>query len=156
VSQTILMQSTRIAAAIAVLMLAACSKPLTTEQLIIGKIRNIEAQIEEGERRRFLNNIAEDFRGQNGRMNRQQLHAFVVLQLTRYEELNARLFPISVQTISDTEATAVFKALVTGGSGLIPEDGQLYEFTTHWRKDDEEWFVIAANWAPAPMGELLD
>lgn len=135
---------------------AACSEPLSTEQVIISKIRNIEAQIEAGERRRFLNNISEDFRGQQGRMNRDQLHAFVVLQLTRYKDLQARLFPIGVVEISETEASATFKALVTGGSGLIPDDGQLYAFSTHWRRDDGEWLLIAADWKRAPIGELLD
>ena len=151
-----LTRSVPFAALLFALFVGSCDKPLTTEQIIIGKIRNIEAQIEEGERRRFLDNIAEDFRGRNGRMNRQQLHAFVVLQLTRYKELNARLFPINVQTIGDAEASATFKALITGGSGLIPDNGQLYEFTTHWRKDDEEWMVVAADWEPTSMGELLD
>lgn len=133
-----------------------CSDSLTVEQIIVAKIRTIEAQLEEGERRRFMSNIAEDFGAQNGRMNRQQLQAFIVLQLTRYKNLNARLFPITVQEINATEATAEFNALLTGGSGLIPEDGQLYTFTTHWRKDNEEWLLVAANWKTASVGELLD
>lgn len=133
-----------------------CSKPLSVEQLIISKIRTIEAQFEDGERRRFMNNIAEDFRAQSGRMNRQQLQAFVVLQLNRYKDLNARLFPITVQEISETEATAQFKALLTGGSGLIPENGQLYAFTTHWRLEDDEWLLVAANWKTASMGDLVN
>ena len=133
-----------------------CSEPLSTEQEVIAKIRTLEAQLEDGERRRFMNNIAEDFRALSGQMNREQLRAFVVLQLTRYQNLNARLFPIEVQKIGESEASAEFKALLTGGPGLIPEDGQLYEFTTHWRKVDGDWLLVAADWKPASVGELLE
>jgi hypothetical protein len=135
---------------------SSCSEPLTVEQLIIAKIHTIEAQLEEGERRRFMNNIAQDFRGQGGRMNHQQLRAFIVLQLTRYQNLNARLLPVTVQEVGENEAIATFSALLTGGSGLIPDDGQLYAFTTHWRKDDGEWLLVAADWKPASVGELIN
>ncbi len=115
----------------------------------------MEAKIEAGERLNFMTHIAEDFRGQGGAMDRDQLRAYVVLQFRRYKNLSARLFPINVQEISETEATADFRALVTGGPSWFPEDGQLYRFDTHWRLDGDDWLLVAASWEPAALGESL-
>lgn len=138
------------------LLLVCCSQPLTIEQIIISRIRTMEAQLEDGERRRFMTNFSEDFRAQNGQMTRDQLRAYVVLQLNRYKNLDARLFPITVQQVSESEVTAKFNALITGGPGWIPEDGQIYEFKTHWRLEDEEWLLTAAQWEPIAVGELMN
>lgn len=135
---------------------AACSEPPTVEQLIIAEIREMEAQIEAGERLNFMRHIAEDFHGQGGQMNREQLRAYVLLQFRRYKNLSARLLPITVQEVSPQEATADFRALVTGGPGLIPEDGQLYQFNTHWRLEGDEWLLAAAWWEPASLGESIN
>ena len=142
-----------------VLILAAaqgCEQPPTVEQRIIAEIRDMEARIEEGARLNFMSHFAEDFRGQGGRMNRDQLRAFVVLQLRRYEKLNARLLPITAQEIGDREATAEFRVLLTGGSGWLPESGQMYRIRTHWRLDDGDWLVVAAWWEPLQLSDLDD
>lgn len=128
--------------------LASCGKPPTTEQLVIAEIRNMEAEFESGERLNFLSHVTDDFRGQGGAMNREQLRALVVLQFKRYENLGAQLFPINVQEISAGEARADFNALLTGGAGWLPEDGQLYRFQTHWRLEDGDWRLAAASWEP--------
>jgi hypothetical protein len=116
----------------------------------------METQIEAGERRAFMAHVAEDFRGQRGAMTRDELQAYVVLQFTRYKSLEARLMPITVNEISEGEARADFRALLTGGPNWIPERGQLYQITTHWRLDGDDWMLIAAWWEPIPIGELID
>ncbi len=135
------------------LLLAACGAATTVEQLITAEIREMEAQIEAGERLNFLAHIAEDFRGQGGPMNRDQLRAYVVLQFKRYQNLNARLFPITVQEISAREARADFRALLTGGPNWIPEDGQIYQIVTYWRLDGDDWLLTAADWEPVSLGQ---
>ncbi len=129
-------------------LLAACGKPLSVEQRVIAEIRDMEARIEEGERRAFLAHIADDFTGQNGMMTREQVRAMVVFQLNRHKNLQAQLFPIRVLEQGEGEATAKFRALVTGGESWIPENGQLYEFETGWRLIDDEWMLVSANWTP--------
>lgn len=135
--------------------LSACSQPLTVEQRIIAAIRNMEAKIEANERRSFMEYIAEDFKGQNGSMSREQVHAIVVFQLNRHKRLQAQLFPIHVTESGDGSATAGFRALVTGGPKWIPESGQVFDFVTHWRLADDEWIVYAANWTPVALDEVL-
>jgi hypothetical protein len=129
-------------------LISACSRPLTVEQQIIAAIREMEVRIEEGERRQFMSHVAEDFNGQNGQLNRQQLRGLVIYQLNRHQRLNAQLFPINVKETGEGTASATFSALITGGPGLIPSEGQLYEFETHWRYEDDEWKLTSASWDP--------
>lgn len=138
------------------LLMAACSPPLTVSQQVIHAIREMEARIEAGERRAFMEFIAEDFSAQNGRMDRDQVRALVVFQLRRYERLNGQLFPISVRETGPGTAEATFRALITGGPGWIPDSGQVYDFETWWRLEDGNWLLTAANWDPVPLDEVLD
>lgn len=134
-----------------VLLAVGCGQAPSVEQLIVAEIHEMESQIEGGERLNFMAHIAEDFRGQGGAMNRDELRAYVVLQFNRYKDLSARLLPITVQEITGTEARADFRALLTGGPGWIPEDGQFYEFVTYWRLEDGEWLLVAADWEPVQL-----
>jgi len=132
-----------------------CSKPLTVEQQVIAMIREMETRIEAGERRPFMSHITEDFNGQNGLLNRAELQRFVLLQLNRHQRLHAQLMPIHVSETGDGTAAANFKALITGGPNWIPDSGQIYEFETHWIKQDDEWMLQRANWTPTPLEKVL-
>jgi len=138
------------------LSLAACDKPLTIEQQVIFTIREMEARIEDGERRAFMEFIAEDFTAREGRMNRDQVRAMVVFQLNRYERLQAQLFPIAVIETGEGTAEANFRALVTGGPNWIPDSGQVYDFETSWRQDGSDWTLVSADWEPVPLDEVID
>jgi len=131
--------------------LAACDKPLTVEQRVIAAIRDMEATLEAGERRRFMAHIAEDFTGQREAMTREQVRAMVVFQLNRHKNLQVQLFPIRVTETGSDSAAASFTALVTGGPNWIPENGQLFEFDTSWIRVDNEWLLHRANWKPAVL-----
>lgn len=134
--------------------LTACEKPLTVEQRVIATIRDMEASIEAGERRNFMQHIAADFTGQGG-INRDQARALVVYQLNRHKNLQAQLFPIRVVERNPNSAEASFRALVTGGPGWIPENGQLFDFETHWVRVDDEWLLQAATWTPVRLDGAL-
>jgi hypothetical protein len=138
------------------LALTACDKPLTVEQQVIHTIREMEAKIEGGERRAFMEHIGAGFTAQDGRMNRDQVRALVVFQLNRYERLQGQLFPISVLETGPETAEAKFRALVTGGPNWIPDSGQVYDFETTWRLEDGDWLLVSANWDPVPLDEVLD
>ena len=135
--------------------LSACSPPPTVSQQIIAAIQEMEARIESGERRPFMKHVAEDFTGQKGQLDRQQLRALVIYQLNRHQRLHAQLFPISVnetgEETGEETASAKFRALITGGPGWIPDQGQLYDFETLWRYEDGEWKLSSANWNPVRL-----
>lgn len=143
---------------VAVLLIAAfsaCSPPLTVSQQVIAAIREMETRIEDGERRQFIKHVSEDFSGQNGQLNRQQLMGLVIYQLNRHQRLHAQLFPISVNETGEQTASANFRALITGGPGWIPDQGQLYDFETLWRYQGGEWKLTSANWNTVPLDEIL-
>lgn len=127
---------------------AGCDAELTVEQQVIATIREMEARIEAGERRPFMAHISEDFRGQGGSLNREQLRALLIMQLNQYQRLQGQLLPIQVEETGEDTATSRFRALVTGGPGWIPDSGQLFEFRTGWRRADGEWQVVSADWEP--------
>lgn len=146
----------RIAAALLlVLLAAACGEEPTVEQQVIATIREMEAHIEAGERRPFLDYVAEEFSGQRGSLNRDQLRALMIMQLNRYQRLQGQLFPIRVEETGEGTAAARFRALVTGGPNWIPESGQVFDFETHWRLIDGDWRLTAADWDPVPLDEAL-
>jgi len=45
-------------------------------------------------------------------------------------------------------ARAQFRALATGGSGWLPDEGRLWRVETGWRLDDGDWMMISAEWTP--------
>jgi len=135
--------------------LIACSETLTTEQKIIVAIREMESKLEAGERRSFMEHISEDFQAQGGSLNREQVRALVIFQLNRHKRLQAQLFPISVSQTDEHSATAVFRALVTGGPRWIPDSGQIFEFQTQWGWSEGEWLLSAASWEPVSLEEAL-
>jgi hypothetical protein len=138
-----------------VLLTVSCSKPLTTSQQVIAVIRDMEARIEEGERRPFMNHVAEEFDGQNGQMTRDNLRGMVIYQLNRYQRLNAQLLPIRVTEPGEGLADANFRALITGGAGWLPENGQLYDFETHWIRQNGDWLLLKASWTPVPLEDVI-
>jgi hypothetical protein len=135
--------------------LPSCERPMTVDQQIRATILEMEKHIEAGERLAFMNYISEDFSGQSGAMNRDQLRAYVILQYKRYQRLQGQLLPIDVEDRGDGQAAAWFRAVVTGGPGWIPESGQVFEFETYWRQDGGDWLLTTANWTPVALEEAL-
>jgi len=138
------------------LLFVACSPPLSVEQQIIANIRDMEANIEAGERRPFIEHVAADFSGQDAAVNRDQLNALVLYHLHRHKRLHAQLLPIQVSSAEPDKAEARFRALITGGPGWLPDQGQVYEFATGWQRREDEWLLISARWKPVAMEDILD
>jgi len=129
-----------------------CSSELSLEQQIIATIRDMEAHIEAGERREFMNFVAEDFYGQSGELNHDQLNGMLLYQLRRHKRVHAQILPVTVQAAGIDEAEARFQMLVTGGEGWLPDTGQLYEVVSLWQMQDGEWRLRSAQWQPVGPG----
>lgn len=141
-------------AALAVVMLLGCGEKLTVEQQIIATLRNMEFAAEEGQHMDFMGYVADSFGGQQGAMDRREFHRFMVFQINENRRLQAQFFPIYVDETGENTASAHFRLLVTGGSGLLPERGQLFEVETQWLRNGSGWVLNLANWKavqlPAP------
>ena len=135
--------------AVTVMALTGCGPGEPEEARIRALIADMEAGLEAGERGTFMQPVADDFVGNQG-MGRDQLNGLLLFYLRRYQDLNAQLGPVSIEVFGESEplsAEAAFKAVVTGGSGLLPEDGRVFDVQTQWRKDGE-WQLVNAEWDP--------
>lgn len=129
--------------------LAGCSEPPSVEQQVVAAIQELEALGEAGDRGGFMDGVAEDFQGQGGAMTRDEFGALLVLQWNQHRRIRAQLFPIEVTELGPALATAQFRVLLTGGGGLIPESGRLYDVETTWSAEGGDWLLWRASWASA-------
>ena len=81
------------------------------------------------------------------------LRYLTLLQMREGGDIHATLGPISVALQGTDRATATFTALVTGGAGLLPADGQVEQVTTGWRLDGSKWKLISADWKATAAGK---
>ena len=139
---------------VAVLLLSACGDELSVEQQIIATLRNMEYAAEEGQHLEFMTYVAESFGGQQGSMDRREFHRFMIFQINRNRRLQAQFFPIFVTETAEDSASAQFRILVTGGAGLLPESGQLFEVETSWLRDGGGWDLTEADWEPVYLPDL--
>lgn len=125
--------------------LAACGGGSVEEQ-VRATIDAMETAAEAGKPFDFMAHVADDFQGRNGQMERQDFMRFMTLQINRHSRIRAQLFPVSVTDDGGNFATATFRVLVTGGGGLIPEEGQVYDVETTWTRDGGDWSLWRADW----------
>jgi len=137
--------------ALAALILAGCGEKLSVEQQVIATLRNMEYAAEEGQHLEFMTYISDSFGGQQGSMDRHEFHRFMIFQINQNRRLQAQFFPIYVKETGEDSAAAYFRLLVTGGAGLLPDRGQLFEVETQWQRDGGDWLLTGADWEPVQL-----
>lgn len=130
-------------------LLAGCGTPPPAEQRILETLTEMELALEAGEVGKFLDPIAEDFIAENRALDRAALGLLVRRERLARSRIAITRFEPEVRLHGDDRATAAFQALATGGSGLLPDEGQLWRVETSWRLDDDEWRLIGASWQRA-------
>ena len=127
--------------------MTACSRP-SPEQAVREQLEVLQSAINARDARAVQDLLAEEFIGNQGIDQRgaRQLAAAVFM---RHGDVGARIGPITVEIRSDTEATAIFNVLATGGDGgLLPGSGQVFDVETGWRLEDGKWRMLNARWTP--------
>ena len=140
-----------LAIALGIILTAGCSPPPPAEQQILQTIDAMEAALEAGEVGDFMDPIAEDFIGGPG-LDRRALGLFVRRERMARDRIAVSRFDTEVTLAGETRATATFRALATGGSGLLPDEGRLWSVETGWRLDEGDWRLISADWGASPGG----
>jgi hypothetical protein len=93
--------------------------------------------------------LSDDFIGtedQGENLDRKTFGRYVRLILMRESNIHASLGPITVTVQDDKHATASFTAVLAGGSGLLPSDGQIEQIDTAWRLEGSTWKLLSAQW----------
>jgi hypothetical protein len=116
------------------------------EQALRDAIAAMEASAEKGDADALFSHIATDFGGNEG-MDRDAFRRYVLVMGLRRETVGVQLGPLDVQLFGD-RASARFTAALSGGPGWLPDRAQVYEVTTGWRLEDDEWMLISATWKP--------
>lgn len=96
--------------------------------------------------RDFMRWVAEDFTGANGSADRESLHNVLRAQVLANARIGVTLGPLDID-VQDQRASVRVTVTLTGGNGRwVPEHGAIYEITSGWRKSDDQWQCINAQW----------
>ncbi|MGH8109450.1 MAG: nuclear transport factor 2 family protein [Arenimonas sp.] len=126
--------------------LSGCSKP-APEQALRDSIQKMEQAAVKKDADEFFEYFAEDFSGSDG-MDRENFRRYVQLIWLRNKDIGVQIGPLDVKMMDD-RATVNFTVALTGGQGLLPDRGQIYQVQTGWRQQGDEWRLISATWKPA-------
>src|SRR5688572_25913066 len=124
-------------------LLAACSRE-PPEAALRATIASMQQAAEKHDTDALFEPIAEDFSGSEG-MDRTAFRRYVTLMNMRYKSVDVSLGPMDVKLFGD-RATVKFTAAVTSGTGLLPDQGQVYDVDTGWRLEGSDWKLISAKW----------
>jgi len=115
------------------------------EQRLRQTIAEMQAAIEQGQPRTFMNHVASDFIG-NESLDQAGLGQLLRGQLLLNAKVGIQTGPLTVEMQKNT-ATVRFTVLLTGsGGGLLPERGQMQQVISGWREVDGQWQLYSAQW----------
>ena len=125
--------------------LAACERPADEEQ-IRRQLEAMTAAVAEGNARAFMAPIADDFSADVWQLDRRGTRMLLNREMRTHQRIRIRLLDVEVELVGEERAVARFHAVLTGGSGWLPEQGGWYRASTGWRRDGSQWQLITASW----------
>lgn len=125
-------------------LLGGCSRS-DPERELRDTIARMAAAIEARRPADLLDHVADDFSRESGAFGKQDIKRVLAGVLLRNEKITVSAI-VTETKLDGPRATARVRVIATGGSGLLPERGQAWDFTTHWRRDGKAWVVFNAEW----------
>jgi hypothetical protein len=111
-----------------------------------ASIAEMEAAVKARDTAKLVGYLAPDFaRSGEGGMNRDEARRTVAAVLLTNPNIYMNV-SLSELTITGNTATAKLVVVAGGGSGIIPERAQSWNFTTRWRYEKDKWLVERADW----------
>lgn len=131
--------------AVAMILLVACSRT-DPEKALRSAVAEMEAAVKARETAKVVSYLADDFtRPSSGGMNKQEARRTLAAVLLTNPNIFMNVTFKDVNITGDT-ATAQLVVVAGGGSGMIPERAQSWDFTTRWRFEGGKWLVTSADW----------
>lgn len=126
---------------------AACSR-VPADRAVRNQVEVLQSAIDARDASAVHALLAVDFVGNRG-MDRRQARQLAVAVFLQHRDVGAHMASVTIKMRSDTEATATFSLLATGGSGgFLPDSGQMFDVETGWRLIDGKWRLLNAHWTP--------
>jgi len=133
-----------------IFLLAACGQKLDDEAQIERTLTAMIQALEYGDISDFMAPVADDFVAVNGRLDRRALGLLVRRERLARDAISVQRLDTRIEVLAldsgDARAVASFRALATGGTGLLPDEGRFWSVETGWRRDGDEWMLISAEW----------
>lgn len=127
--------------------LASCQRS-PPEQHLREAVQSLQEILQRGDAASMDDWLAEDFIGSGG-LDRDSARRLAQVIHLRHRNIGVALGPMQVQR-QPGHATVEFTAVLTGGSGgLLPDSGRLFNVTTGWRMDANQWQLTSAQWVAA-------
>ena len=130
--------------AFALALAAACERS-SPEREIRATIARMAQSVEQRDPALFLEAVAEDFTRESGAFGKQDARRTLLGAYLRNEKIIVSAVVTEVRIEGD-RAYAKVRVVATGGSGLLPERGQVWEFDSAWRRERNQWKVFNAEW----------
>lgn len=104
-----------------------------------------EAAAEQVDASGFGDQLAEDFTGNDGDVDRRQLVNLLRVARLRNESIHVLMGPVTVEARGD-RYLAHFTVTLTSGGRLLPAQMGVYEVESAWRREGGDWICYSATW----------
>lgn len=126
-------------------LLSACSRS-SPEQALRDTIAAMSAAVEARDAKALFAHVADDFVRDSGGFDRRQLRALLLGLFLRNQRIHVVTNVREVQVDGDRGRVRL-GLLATGGAGLLPERGRLWDVSSAWRRDGGDWKLYNAEWS---------
>jgi ketosteroid isomerase-like protein len=126
--------------------LAGCHRTPDEEQ-VRQAIATAAADARGNDPQGVLDQVSEDFIGNDGEFDRRALRQVLALRALRRDSTGVLVGPIDIERQGD-RLIATFTLTLTGGEGdsLLPERADVFDMTTAWRREGRRWRCYSAAW----------
>lgn len=125
--------------------LAACARS-DPERELRATVDTMARALEDKRPADFLEHVAADFTRESGAFGKDDARRLLAGAMLRNEKITLAVAVTDVNLLGAERANVRIRVVATGGSGLLPERGQVWEFTSAWRRERGTWRVFNAEW----------
>ena len=116
------------------------------DEVLIRQAIDTAAQVtEQMDASALAGQLTDDFDGNSGSMNRQDIGNVLRVARLRGETLHAVLGPVDVQPRGD-RYVADFTVTLTSGGKLFPAQLGVYKVESAWRREGHDWRCYESTW----------
>lgn len=134
----------RAVVALVLALVAGCGRS-DPERELRATIESMMRAIEKRDPAAFLEAMTDDFSRESGAFGKPDAKRTLVAAILRNERIEVSAAVTEVRIQGD-RAYARVRVIATGGAGLLPERGQIWDFETAWRRERGRWKVFNAEW----------